>query len=309
MATESQRRKFKVESLEYGAERLQFRDMRYIKLIGVLAIVCMMFSSCSLFRRKHHAGSAVEVNGHYLEYTDLDQLTLGLSPEDSAIVADNYIKQWSTEVLLYDKARNKVDDKHIEALVEDYRRSLYAHAYAEHLVQHMSKRIPQAEIDSFYALHKNQYILKDALVKGLLLIVPNGAPDLEKVKKALAKTDEKNIEFIEKYAYRYATGYELFTDEWKTLSQLSVWMPMKKADMQKQLKPNTLVTMTDSVSTYMLQVNDVHAAGTVMPIEYARSEIEPVLLRERATEYLQRERERIYEDGVRFKKIHRYEKK
>ena len=284
--------------------------MRQIKIILVLFIIGMMVSSCTLFRRKHHAGIAVEVNGQYLEYTDLDQLTLGLSSEDSAIVADNYIKQWSTEVLLYDKARNKVDDRHIEALVEDYRRSLYAHAYAEHLLQHMSKQLPQAEVDSFYALHKNQYILKDALVKGLLLIVPNGAPDLDKVTKAMSKTsDAKNIEFIEKYAYRYATGYELFIDEWKTLSQLSVWMPMKKADMQKQMKPNTLVTMTDSVSTYVLQVNDLHAAGTVMPIEYARSEIEPVLLRERATEYLQRERERIYEDGVRFKKIHRYEKK
>ena len=283
--------------------------MRQIKLILVLLVIGMTVSSCTIFNRKHNAGIAVEVNGKYLEYSELDQLTMGLSPDDSATVADNYIKQWSTEVLLYDKARNKVDDKHIEALVEDYRRSLYAHAYAEYLLQHMSKQLPQAEIDSFYEIHKNQYVLKDALVKGLLLIVPNGAPDLEKVKKAMGKTDAKNIESIEKYAYRYATGYELFMDEWKTLSQLLVWMPMKKVDMQKQLKPNTLVTMSDSVSTYVLQVNDIRPAGTVMPIEYARSEIQPVLLRERATNYLENERNRIYEDAVRFKKIHRYEKK
>ena len=70
-----------------------------------------------------------------------------------------------------------------------------------------------------------------------------------------------------------------------------------------------MLQMADSVSTYVLQVNDIRAAGTIMPKEYARSEIKPVLLRERATEYLQKERERIYDDGVRFKKIHRYEKK
>ena len=103
--------------------------MRQIKLILVLLVSGMTVSSCTIFNRKHNAGIAVEVNGKYLEYSELDQLTMGLSPEDSATVADNYIKQWSTEVLLYDKARNKVDDKHIEALVEDYRRSLYAHAY------------------------------------------------------------------------------------------------------------------------------------------------------------------------------------
>lgn len=283
-------------------------NMKLNKVI-ILCVAAGMLCSCTLFTKKHRAGVAVEVNGQYLEYSELDQLTVGLSAEDSAIVADRYIKQWATEVLLYDKARNKVDDKHIAALVEDYRRSLYAHAYAERLLQRMPKEIAQAEIDSFYTKHQNQYVLKDALVKGLLLIVPNGTPDLEKVKKEMRASNENNIEFIEKYAYRYATGYELFTDEWKTLSQLSVWVPMTKAELQKQLKPNTLVTMADSVSTYVLQVNDIRAVGTAMPIEYARVEIEPILLREKGTLLLQNERERIYEDALRFKKIHLYEKK
>ena len=272
-------------------------------------VVAGMLCSCSLFTRKHHAGVAVEVDGKYLEYSELDALTVGLSGEDSALVADGYIKQWATEVLLYDKARDKVGDKHIEALVEDYRRSLYAHEYADRLLQRMPQNITTAEIDSFYMKHQSQFVLKDALVKGLLLIVPNGTPDLEKAKKAMRTTTEKDLEEVEKYAYRYATGYELFTDEWVTLSQLAIWLPMKKADLQKQLKPNMMLQMADSVSTYVLQVNDVRAAGTIMPKEYARSEIKPVLLRERATEYLQKERERIYDDGVRFKKIHRYEKK
>ena len=282
--------------------------MRMNKII-LGCVVAGMLCSCSIFTKKHHAGVAVEVDGKYLEYSELDALTLGLSGEDSARVADSYIKQWATEVLLYDKARNKVGDKHIEALVEDYRRSLYAHEYADRLLQHMPQNVTTAEIDSFYTLHQNQFVLKDALVKGLLLIVPNGAPDLEKVKKSMHATTDKELEEVEKYAYRYATGYELFNNEWVTLSQLALWLPMKKADLQKQLKSNMMLQMADSVSTYVLQINDVRAAGTIMPKEYARSEIKPVLLRERATEFLQKERERIYDDGVRFKKIHRYEKK
>ena len=101
--------------------------MRSIKIIFVLSLIGMMVSSCTLFQRKRRAGVAVEVNGNFLEYRELDVLTAGLSGEDSALVADGYIKQWATEALLYDKARNKVDGKQIEALVEDYSRSLYAH--------------------------------------------------------------------------------------------------------------------------------------------------------------------------------------
>ena len=188
----------------------------------VLAAMVLMVSSCSLFNRKHHVGAAVEVNGHFLEFTELDAVTAGLSAEDSAEVADAFIRQWATEILIAEKARNRVESKDIDNLVEDYRRSLYVHAYEQYLLNRMPKKVPQADIDSFYQTHPNQYILKESIVKGLLLIVPNGAPDLEKIKKEMQNINAGSIEKIEKYAYRYANGYELFTDDWKTGNQLLI---------------------------------------------------------------------------------------
>lgn len=279
------------------------------KTIIVFLSGCVLLSGCQLFSRKHNAGAAVEVNGQFLEYTELDQVTAGLSGEDSARVADAFIHQWATEILMYDKAKNKVDSKSLEALVEDYRHSLYTHAYEQHLLAHMPKNVPQADIDSFYETHKDRFVLKDNLVKGLLLIVPNGTPDLEKVKKQMQQPDEENIEKIEKYAYRYATGYELFLDEWKPMNQLLLWMPVEKNNLSKAIKQSRQVTVSDSISTYLLQVTEVRQAGEAMPVEYAQAEIEPVLLREVTTAYIKSERDRIYEDAVRFKKVKFYEEK
>ena len=279
-----------------------------MKKEGILLLCgCLLLSGCQLFSRKHNAGVAVEVNGHFLEYSELDQLTAGLSGEDSAAVADAFIRQWATEILMYDKAKNKVDNKPLEALVEDYRHSLYMHAYEQYLVSHRPQSVPQAKIDSFYKTHKDRYVLKDNIMKGLLLIVPNGTPDLEKVKRQMQHPDEANIEKIEKYAYRYATGYELFLDEWKPMNQLLLWMHVDKNSLSRALKQNPQVTVSDSISTYILQVTEQRQAGEVMPIEYAQAEIEPVLLREVTTAYIKSERDRIYEDAVRFKKVKFYE--
>ncbi len=282
--------------------------MEYTKTIGFIAIAAIL-SSCTLFNRRHHAGAAAEVNGQFLEFAELDAVTAGLTGEDSAAVAEAYIRQWATEILMYDKARDRVDNKELEELVEDYRHSLYAHAYEQHLLQRMSKEVPIALVDSFYQSHQSQYVLKDGIVKGLLVIVPNGAPEMEKLKKYMQEPDEKNIEHIEKFAYRYASGYELFTDEWRTFNQLLVWMPMGKNDLPKLLKQNRQIVLADSVSTYVLQVTDLLQAGEPMPLEYAKEEIEPILLRERTNVFLQEERRKIYDDAVRFKKVRIYEDK
>ena len=281
--------------------------MRYKQTIFLLASV-MLLGSCSLFNRKHNVGAVVEVNGHYLESTELAQLTAGLSGEDSAAVSDAFIRQWATEILMYEKAQDKVDGAPLEALVEDYRHSLYTHAYEEYMVAHSHLQVPEADIDSFYESHKNHYILEDPIMRGLLLIVPNGTPDLDKLKKQMQEPNEENIEKIEKYAYRYATGYELFTDEWKTLNQLLLWIPSDKNTINKSIKQNRQLVLADSISTYILQVTDLRMAGEPMPVEYARAEIEPVLLREITSAYIKSERERVYDDAVRFQKVKFYEK-
>ncbi len=281
-------------------------NMRYAK-IAAIAALSIMLGSCTLLNRKHHAGAAAEVNGQFLDYAELDAVTKGLTGEDSIAAAEAFIRQWATEILMYDKARNRGTDKALEALVDDYRRSLYVHAYEQHLLQRMPKSVPADLVDSFYNEHLNRYVLKDGLVKGLLLIVPNGAPDLDKLKKYMHEPNDENIENIEKYAYRYANGYELFTEEWKSTNQLLLWLPLGKNDLSKLLKQNRQIVLSDSISTYVLQITDMRQVGEPMPLEYAQKDIEPILLRERTNAFLKEERQKIYDDAIRFKKVRLYE--
>lgn len=285
-----------------------FMNMRQ-KISAVLAgfllcVVTITMTGCAAFTKKQQAGAVVEVNGHYLYRSTLDALTVGLSSEDSLRVAQQYITQWAKDALLFDKAKSRTTPE-MEELVEDYRRTLYMHAYEEYLVERkMSKTISDSMALQIYAQMPDRFVLNESIVKGLMVVVPNDAPTIAKLRKWLEK---ESLDNIEKYAYQNANGYELFTDRWLTTTDIMTHMPIERADLETKLKSNNQIEVTDSLKTYLLQVNEKHLRGEQMPLEYARPQIEKIVLSARQVEFLQKERERLYNEAIQSGRIKFYE--
>lgn len=277
------------------------------KYIILTTLVCVLYG-CSLFEQKRHSGVVAEYKGKTLTYEEVQRQTIGISTEDSARVAEQYIYQWAINLLEYDVAKDKLN-KDIERMVEDYRRSLYIHEYEQYLIaQRMSKEVEDTIIKEFYDLHSHHFVLREAIVKGVLLVVPNGAPNMDLLRKNIQHPEEEeNIEWIEKFAYQYAAGYELFLDDWKTVSQIILRMPFEKDDLNKQLKATRQIELQDSINTYLLQVTDLYQANQPMPIEYARPEIEKIMLAQRQVNFIQQERIGLYEKAIKEGILKRYE--
>lgn len=278
------------------------------KIVYFFCCIVLCFTNCSLFEQKRHSGVVAEYKGKTLTYEEVQRQTIGMSTEDSARVAEQYIYQWAINLLEYDVAKDKLN-KDIERMVEDYRRSLYIHEYEQYLIaQRMSKEVEDTIIKEFYDLHSHHFVLREAIVKGVLLVVPNGAPNMDLLRKNIQHPEEEeNIEWIEKFAYQYAAGYELFLDDWKTVSQIILRMPFEKDDLNKQLKATRQIELQDSINTYLLQVTDLYQANQPMPIEYARPEIEKIMLAQRQVNFIQQERIGLYEKAIKEGILKRYE--
>jgi hypothetical protein len=212
---------------------------------------------------------------------------------------------------MYEHAKARTD-KQIDAQVEAYRRALYVHAYEEHLVERrMPKAVPDSAIQQLYDQMPDRFLLNESLVKGAMVVVVNGAPNMQKLRKWMTEMSAQKsdvLDDIEKYAYRNASGYELFTDRWLTVSDLLPLMPIDRGELENRLKQNSMIETTDSTRTYLLRVTDKCLRGDRMPIEYARPEIEQIILSGRRVEFLQKERERLYDEAVVSKKIQFYER-
>ena len=279
----------------------------YKKILIILTLGCIC-SACQLFEEKRKLGTLAEYNGKTITQEQINILTTGLTPQDSINVTKQYIQQWATSLIEYDIAKDQIN-KNIEQLVEDYRRSLYLHEYETKLIsQRMPRNVEDTLVQTFYNTHRHQLILTETIIQGLLLVVPNQAPKLDELKKKIQHPElEENIEWIEKFAYQYATGYELFTEEWKTTSDIIVLMPLEQDNLDKQLKNKRQIEIQDSINTYLLQVTDLHMKGDEKPITYARKEIEEILLRQRQVEFIQQERNKLYNKAIETGKLKLYE--
>jgi len=131
--------------------------------------------------------------------------------------------------------------------------------------------------------------------------------------RALAKNYKKpesimeDEAFLEKYVYQNASGYELFTDKWLTTTELLAKIPVERAELETRLKAKNQIEVADTLKTYLLQVEDKHLRGEQMPMEYARPQIEKMVLSARQVEFLTKERERLYNEAIQNQKIHFYE--
>lgn len=277
---------------------------------GIVVILCVvLFCGCAKFEQKRLSGVAVEYNGATVTYADLDALTYGLSSEDSARVADSYIQQWATSLIVYDRSK-EIKSREIDEMVENYRRSLCQHEWErKQIAQKMPMFIEDSLVLEFYEQNKQHFILDRAILRGLLLIMPVGAPNIEKLKDMVeVPHEEENIEWVEKYAYQYAVGYELFLDDWKTVEQIAVYMPYSQDELSKQIKQKKQILAQDSLNVYLLQVTDFCGKGEYKPLEYVQDEIKELILSQRQVEFIRLLRENLYEKAVQQGKLKRYEK-
>ena len=279
------------------------KRMRQIKII-VAALACFLLYGCQALEKKQQSGAAVELNGHYLYRSTLDSLTLGMNSEDSLRAAQQYIRQWAQDILLYDEAMSH-NNVQIESMVEDYRRTLYAQAYEERLAdRRMSKTIMDSTVNAYYQQMPERFKLDESIMKGMLVVVPKDAPNIQKLRQWMGA---QSLDKIEKYAYQNASGYELFTDQWKTTTEIIRLVPVERADLEARLKVSNHIETSDSSKIYLLQITDKNMRGEAMPVEYARPQIEKIILNARQVEFMRKERERLYNEAIQKKKIHFYE--
>ena len=280
--------------------------MNFMRKTGIIIALLASFLlvGCTAFEKKQQAGAAVELNGQYLYRSTLDSLTLGLDPEDSTRVVQQYVSQWAKDILVYDNAKARPNET-IERMVEDYRRALYVHAYEEYLVERrMPKTVADSTVAQLYAQMPDRFTLDESIVKGMLVVIPNDAPKIDKLRGWMTKPD---MDAIEKYVYQNASGYELFTDKWLTTTELLAKIPVERAELETRLKAKNQIEVADTLKTYLLQVEDKHLRGEQMPMEYARPQIEKMVLSARQVEFLTKERERLYNEAIQNQKIHFYE--
>lgn len=243
----------------------------------------------------------VEVGTDVLYVEDIKQvLPLGLSDADSTLFAEQFIKNWVQDVLFYQNAiRNIPDTKDIDRLVENYRRSLIEHEYQRRLIeQKFSSEITDEEVEQFFNDNQRLFVLDESLIKGLFLKISNKSHDLSDIRKLYTQQDDESFEEIEKYSIRNAARCEFFYDNWRTVAELEVLLPILDKPLETMLKDKCSFEFKDEEYIYLLNVSEYAPKGGIEPLDHARSRIRGLLINSNEVSYMRKIKEDLYDAAI-----------
>ena len=244
----------------------------------------------------------IRINDRILTKREVEsKIPFGFSSTDSAKYAENIVKKWIKEELIYDVATQNLKDEmpEINRLVKEYRRSLLSHRYRELLIKEkLEDEIKEEDLLKFYEEYPEKFTLDNAIVKGLFLKIHIDAPKLNDVKKWYHTEKAEDIERIEKYSIQNALIYEFFYDRWVDFGDVIHKMPINVDNEERFLKRQKSYEVSDSTFCYLLHVQSYIPAGEQAPYDYARQRVKELLVNKRKLDFLKNMEEDLYNDGI-----------
>ncbi len=243
----------------------------------------------------------VEVAGNFLYKEDLQAvMPIGLSQKDSTAFADEYIRNWVEDELLYQKAEGNIPDNvKIDERVAAFRKALVMHMYEEELVnQELGNTVSDEEVEAYYRQNSGMFRAGQPYIQGLFMKVPLTASQLSKVRGWYKRNTQDAIDNLSKYGIGNAVSYEYFYDRWIPLSDIAVKLPLKALDTDRDyLNRNRNVEVRDTAFCYFLHVENFLPEGEQLPLEYARSEIKEILINLKRVDFINRMKQDLYKEA------------
>lgn len=281
--------------------------------MGTFALVFFLLSCNSFLKNDINEEPLARVGDTYL-YWDEVQVVLGenITEQDSASLVTNYINNWATKQILLEKAKINLPDEKIaefEQLVANYRKDLYTRAYKEALVnQAEDTTISQGELNRFYEDERENFKLKEKIIKLRFIQLPVQFLNRKEVTESLKRFNQEDIRYLDSIGVQFQKLN--FNDSlWVPVSRVIEEIPPLNNDNEERyLKKSQFFELEDAMGVYLANVNDVLDVNEFAPLSYIESTIRQVLLNRRKLEYIRKLETEIIDEATKEKVFEVYEK-
>ncbi len=255
-----------------------------------------MFIQCANDKVVHDPNDHVvaSINDHRLYQSEIDK-QIEFKEGDSSLLVNSYIEKWVRDRAFFDEANKRLtaeDKNDIEKLTIDYKQSLVRLRYEESILRDFSdKNVSDAEIEEYYAQHKDDFTLDEAVVKAVMVKIPESAQGMESFWKSWQKNEEEKIdEYIEKNAVLHFNE----KDNWKNLSDLFLVVP-QKAFKSSEFKAKKTYQENFKDHEYFIRIFARKDKGESAPLSFVRENIIKVIAHKKEKAFLKRYKENLYQ--------------
>ncbi len=280
------------------------------QLINFLTALSSLFLfSCELLQVKDEKQSDVPLekpiaraNQDYLYQSDLEGIIVGAtSVEDSIALMERYIKNWVRKQLLIDEAKSKIDfdEADLERKILNYRYSLIAYQYQTYYInEHINKEVNEEEIQSYYNANHDNFPLKQNIIRGKFIKLPNNAPKITKVKKLILSARERDKEELQEYCFGNALNYTLVDSVWINYDDLVKGSPFAEtANTVQFLRKRKYAEVSDEDFKYFLKISEYKKTDDIAPLDVVRDQIVDIIINKRKITLAENLEKEVYNEA------------
>ena len=237
-----------------------------------IILLCTFFVSCEYFKPGTQENAVARVNNTFLYEEDIQKLiSEDTSAEDSTLIVNNYINRWATQQLLIDQAKiNLTADKleQYNKLVQEYQNDLLTEAYKNVIVnKQLDSTITEQEYHEYYETNKENFKLKDLLVKLRYVQLPVNYDGLASVREKLSRYNEKDRKSLNSQNYQFISSN--FNDSvWVKKEVLLNTLPIIRGNNEQVLKKTNFTQLQDSLGVYLVKIEDLLDRNDTAPVSY-----------------------------------------
>ena len=278
-------------------------SITYILSWGVL----ISLNSCSFFSNNNNSAQSpedkllAEVKGSKLFNSDLEGLVpQGTSSSDSTQLIERYINSWVKKQLLLLRAKSEVDldDAGIERKLLDYKYDLIAYEFEkEYVQQELDTSIKQNDLNDYYQNNQENFILKEPIIKGILVVLPYNLPEKNEISPLIRNNNPDDLQKLKEYCVKFAETYHLNDVNWVELDNLIQNTPFEQSLLNNLLIPNNFTEFSDQDFVYYLKTIDAKNTGDIAPLEYVEQTIKNLILNQRKVKLAKDLQQNIYEEA------------
>lgn len=273
------------------------------KLIAILCLF-LSLSSCGLKTQQDDSSDKVKVARAY-DYFLYDEDLIGIvapgsSESDSITITGNFIENWIRQKSVLHKAEKNLTDekKQVEKKLEEYRNSLITYTYETELVrQKLDTIVTDEEIESFYEMNRNNFELKDNIIKVIYLKLDKNSPKLNKARDWFKSSSPRDRKALQEYCHQYALNYFLDDDTWLLFDDLLKEIPIKTYDKEQYLQNNRNIEIEDSSNIYMVSIKGFMIKNSSSPLSFERNNIRTMIINQRKLGLIEKMEQEAYEDA------------
>lgn len=261
----------------------------------ILAVFAIALAACGGGDKEK---AIARVFDKYLYESDIQSIVPpNTSPDDSAALVANYIRQWIQEMVVLEKAENNITDD-FEKELQNYKNSLITYNYERLIVeQQLDTNVPDTAIQNYYNRHREVFTLKNNILRAVYVKMPAKSKNIARIRNILSANElsDKKIVELERLAAPEASAFNFDQQQWITFLDFQQVIPVKTYNEEFYLKNIKNIYFTDNEYAYIAKIIDTKVADELSPIDFEYHNIKNIILNQRKVDIVNNMRSSLIE--------------